>query len=142
MCGLVVEMYRNVEIIHQDHTSLFWHSPMLHLLNCTWAYAFLVKLCIFYPILALLAFLIAFYFVWFLCFGVRGSSTSRKVADLDPNEVIGFFKFTWNFQSHYGPEVNSASNRKEYQQSSWGEGGKGRPAPKAGNIIFIYEMIV
>jgi hypothetical protein len=34
----------------------------------------------------------------------------------------------WNFssfQSHYGPGVNSASNRNEYQEPSWGvEGGR------------------
>jgi hypothetical protein len=38
----------------------------------------------------------------------------------------------WNFSSfqpHYGPGVNSASNRNEYQESSLG--GKGRPARKA-----------
>jgi hypothetical protein len=25
-----------------------------------------------------------------------------------------------SFQTHYGPDVNSASNRNEYQESSWG----------------------
>jgi hypothetical protein len=35
---------------------------------------------------------------------------------------------TWSFQLHYGPVVDSVSNRNEYQESSWG---KGRPAHKA-----------
>jgi hypothetical protein len=29
------------------------------------------------------------------------------------------FQLTKSFQTHYGPEVNSASNRNEYQESSW-----------------------
>jgi hypothetical protein len=43
-------------------------------------------------------------------------------------------------QPHYGPEVDSASNRNEYQESSWG--GKGRPARKADYIAAICELIV
>jgi hypothetical protein len=31
-----------------------------------------------------------------------------------------FFQFTYSFQPHYGPGVDSASNRNEYQESSWG----------------------
>jgi hypothetical protein len=31
-----------------------------------------------------------------------------------------FFKFTWSFQTHYDPGVDSASNRNEYQESSLG----------------------
>jgi hypothetical protein len=31
----------------------------------------------------------------------------------------GFFQFTWSFQPHYGPGVNSAANRNEYQEYSW-----------------------
>jgi hypothetical protein len=30
------------------------------------------------------------------------------------------FKFTPSFQAHYGPGVDSASNRNEYQETSWG----------------------
>jgi hypothetical protein len=31
--------------------------------------------------------------------------------------ILGFFTDTFNyFQSHYGPEVDSASNRNEYQE--------------------------
>jgi hypothetical protein len=45
---------------------------------------------------------------------------SRKVAGTTPDEVIGFFQLTWSFQPHYGHGVNSASNRNEYRESSWG----------------------
>jgi hypothetical protein len=34
-----------------------------------------------------------------------------------------FFQFTWSFQPHYGPGVDSASNKNEYQESSWGVNG-------------------
>jgi hypothetical protein len=35
------------------------------------------------------------------------------------------FQLTYSFQPHYGPGVNSASNRNEYQESSWGvKGGR------------------
>jgi hypothetical protein len=47
------------------------------------------------------------------------SATSRKVAGSSPDEV-DFFQFTYSFQQHYGPVVDSASNRNEYQESSWG----------------------
>jgi hypothetical protein len=39
----------------------------------------------------------------------------------------------------YGPEVDSASNRNEYQEFS---GGKGRPERKADNLTAICEPIV
>jgi hypothetical protein len=37
-----------------------------------------------------------------------------------PDEVIGFFQFTQSFQLHYGPGVDSVSNKNEYHESSWG----------------------
>jgi hypothetical protein len=43
-------------------------------------------------------------------------------------------------QPHYGPGVDWASNRNEYQESSWGS--KGRPARKADNLTAICEPIV
>jgi hypothetical protein len=43
------------------------------------------------------------------------------------------------FQPQYGPGVDSASNRNEYQESSWG---KGRPVRKADNLTAICEPIV
>jgi hypothetical protein len=45
-------------------------------------------------------------------------------------------------QPHYGPGVDSASNRNEYQESSRGGGGKGRPVRKADNLTAICEPIV
>jgi len=43
-------------------------------------------------------------------------ATNRKVADLIPAGVSGFFIDTKSFKSHYGPGVDSASNRNEYQE--------------------------
>jgi len=47
---------------------------------------------------------------------LRRSATNRKVAGLIPAGVIGFFIDVKSFQSHYGPGVNSASDRNEYQE--------------------------
>jgi hypothetical protein len=44
-----------------------------------------------------------------------------------------------SFHPHYGPGVDSASNRNEYQESSWG---KGRPVRGADNLTAICELIV
>jgi hypothetical protein len=35
------------------------------------------------------------------------------------------FQFTYSFQLHYGPGIDSASNRNEYQEDSWGVKGGG-----------------
>jgi hypothetical protein len=43
---------------------------------------------------------------------------SRNVAGSIP-DVIGFL-IDLIFQPHYGPGIDSASNRNEYQESSWG----------------------
>jgi hypothetical protein len=43
-------------------------------------------------------------------------TTSPKVAGSSPGEVV-FFQFTKSFQLHYGPGIDSASNRNEYQES-------------------------
>jgi hypothetical protein len=45
--------------------------------------------------------------------------TSRRVAGSSPYEV-DFFQFTYSSQPHYGSGVDSASNRNEYQEDSWG----------------------
>jgi hypothetical protein len=37
-----------------------------------------------------------------------------------PDEVTGFFQIAQSFQPHYGPGVDSASNRNEYQEFSLG----------------------
>ena len=47
---------------------------------------------------------------------LRCCATNRKVAGLIPAGVIGFFIDIKSFLSHYGPGVNSASNRNEYQE--------------------------
>jgi len=46
---------------------------------------------------------------------LRSCATNRKVAGLIPAGVSGFFIDIKSFRSHYGPGVDSASNRNEYQ---------------------------
>jgi hypothetical protein len=53
-----------------------------------------------------------------------------------PYQVIGFF------QLHYGPGVDSASNRNEFQKYFLGGGGKGLPARKADDLTVICEPTV
>ena len=48
---------------------------------------------------------------WFRC-----CATNRKVAGSIPASVIVFFIDMKSFRSHYGPGVESASNRNEYQE--------------------------
>jgi len=43
-------------------------------------------------------------------------ATNRKVAGSIPAGVSGFFIAIKSFRSHYGPEVDSASDRNEYQE--------------------------
>ena len=43
-------------------------------------------------------------------------ATNRKVAGSIPAGVIGIFIDIKSFRSHYGPGVDSASNRNEYQE--------------------------
>ena len=47
---------------------------------------------------------------------LRCCATNRKVADSIPAGVTGFFIDIKSFRSHYGPGVDSASNRNEYQE--------------------------
>jgi len=47
---------------------------------------------------------------------LRCCATNRKVAGSIPDGVSGFFIDTNFFRSHYGPGVDSASNRNEYQE--------------------------
>ena len=47
---------------------------------------------------------------------LRYCATNRKVARSIPAGVSGFFIDIKNFRSHYGPGVESASNRNEYQE--------------------------
>ena len=46
---------------------------------------------------------------------LRCCATNRKVAGSIPTSV-GFFIDIKYFRSHYGPGVDSASNRNEYQE--------------------------
>ena len=45
----------------------------------------------------------------------RRCATSRKVAGSIPAGVSGFFIDIKSFRSQYGPGIDSASNRNEYQ---------------------------
>ena len=47
---------------------------------------------------------------------LRRCVTNRKVAGSIPAGVSGFFIDVKSFRSHYGPGVDSASNRNEYQE--------------------------
>ena len=51
------------------------------------------------------------YILWLRC-----CATNRKVAGSIPAGVIGFFIDINSFRSHYGPGVDSASNRNEYPE--------------------------
>jgi len=46
---------------------------------------------------------------------LRRCATNRRVAGSIPAGVSGFFIDIKSFRSHYGPGVDSASNRNEYQ---------------------------
>jgi hypothetical protein len=47
---------------------------------------------------------------------LRCCATNRKVAGSIPAGVNGFFIDIKSFRSHYGPGLDSASNRNEYQE--------------------------
>jgi len=47
---------------------------------------------------------------------LRCCATNRKVAGSIPAGVIGIFIDIKFFRSHYGPGVDSTSNRNEYQE--------------------------
>ena len=47
---------------------------------------------------------------------LRCCATNRKVAGSIPAGVSGFFIDIKSFRSYYGPGVDSASNRNEYQE--------------------------
>ena len=47
---------------------------------------------------------------------LRYCATNRKVAGLIPAGVTGFFIDIKSFRSHYGPGVDSDSDRNEYQE--------------------------
>ena len=47
---------------------------------------------------------------------LRRCATNRKVTGSIPDGVSGFFIDIKSFRSHYGPGVDSASNRNDYQE--------------------------
>ena len=47
---------------------------------------------------------------------LRCCATNRKVTRSIPAGVSGFYIDIKSFRSHYGPGVDPASNRKEYQE--------------------------
>ena len=47
---------------------------------------------------------------------LRCCATNQKVAGSIPGCVSGFFIYIKFFRLHYGPGVDSASNRNEYQE--------------------------
>jgi len=47
---------------------------------------------------------------------LRCCATNRKDAGSIPASVSGFFIYIKSFRTHCGPEVDSASNRNEYQE--------------------------
>ena len=51
---------------------------------------------------------------------LRCCATNRKVAGSIPAGASGFFIDIKSFRSHYGPGVDSASNRNEYQENFLG----------------------
>ena len=51
---------------------------------------------------------------------LRCCATNRKVAGSIPAGVSGFFVDIKSFRSHYGPGVDSTSNRNEYQEDFLG----------------------
>ena len=52
---------------------------------------------------------------------LRCCATNREVAGSIPAVVSGFFIDIKSFRSQYGPGVDSASNRKDYQEYFPGE---------------------
>ena len=58
------------------------------------------------------------WFYWNLAVAqwLRCCATIRKVAGSIPAAVSGFFIDIKSFRSHYGPGVDSTSNRNEYQE--------------------------
>ena len=78
---------------------------------------------------------------------LRCCATNRKVAGSIPAGVSGFFIDIKSFRSHYGPGVDSASNRNEYEEYVLGVKAAVRKADnlppscavvtKSGNLNFL-----
>jgi hypothetical protein len=57
-----------------------------------------------------------------------------------PEEVIGFFQLTNTLRPDYDPGVDSASNRNEFQESSYGV--KALATRKVEELTAICEQII
>ena len=90
------------------------HSCAKHTINYT-CYKCVVVMCIYIYIYIYMGTAVA---QWLRC-----CATNRKVAGSIPASVRGFFVDIKSFRSHYGPGVDSAFNRNEYQEHFLG--GKG-----------------
>ena len=56
------------------------------------------------------------YVCMYVCVYIWCCATNRKVAGSIPASVSGLFIDIKSFRSHYGPGVDPASNRNEYQE--------------------------
>jgi hypothetical protein len=66
-------------------------------------------------------------------------ATSRKAAGQIPDEIIEFF----NWPNPSSRNIILGSTQPLTEMSTWNlPGGKGRPAPKADNLIAVCESIV
>jgi len=54
-----------------------------------------------------------YYYYYYYYWGLRCCATNRKIAGSIPAGVSGFFIDIKSFLSHYGPGVDSPSNRNE-----------------------------
>jgi len=69
---------------------------------------------------------------WLRCYATNGRSLVRSQP-----VSLEFFMDIKPFPSHYGPGVDSASNRNEYQEHFWGVKLAGAVVMKSGNLNFL-----
>jgi len=86
----------------QEMRDQFLRGPWIHFCNGYFE-VYLLLNYIFFKVIEELSFL-------------RYRATSRKVAGSIPVSVSGFIIDIKSFRSHYGPGVDSAPNRNEYQE--------------------------
>jgi len=110
VCGFTKHKY-----LTEPAPSWISPTPLLghwRILRVLWIYFIILQLMRFYAeffyLIRLLGTAVA---QWLRC-----CATNRKVAGSIPDGVSGFFVDTKSFRSHYGPGVDSASNRNEYQE--------------------------
>ena len=121
-CALQNEEHKRKTIVTKTHCpSVFWtqsvkfaelifnHTELNHS-NPTWFIEMILNY-MFYFLLHLLNKEGTAVAQWLRC-----RATNRKVAGSIPADVSGFLIDIKSFRSHYGPGVDSASNRNEYQE--------------------------